>query len=65
MDFQSEITVDYSSRRPKSQAWRICLAGHTTYAETRENAIELHANKLKAYGQINDILKLCAVSSSQ
>ncbi|MCI8388430.1 MAG: hypothetical protein HFE63_08220 [Clostridiales bacterium] len=63
MNNQTEIFADYSSRRPKGQAWKVSLDGHTTYAETREKAIQLHSDKVKTFGRMNSILNLCATNA--
>ena len=59
------ISIDYSSRRPKNQAWRARLGDHITYADTREDAVRLHADKLRQLERIDSILKLCADSTNK
>ncbi len=65
MNNSQKIEIEYSKRRPLSEAWCVRSDGHTTYASTREEAIKTHRNMLDTYKRIACSLKLCADKSRQ
>lgn len=60
----ADTAAEYSERRPRGQAWRVCQSGSVTYADSRDAALRSHKAKLAALAEAESLLRAAAVASN-
>ena len=60
----ADTAAEYSERRPRGQAWRVCQSGSVTYADSRDAALKSHKAKLAALAEAESLLRAAAIASN-
>ncbi len=60
----ADTAAEYSERRPRGQAWRVCQSGSVTYADSRDAALRSHKAKLAALAEAESLLRAAAIASN-